>query len=126
MLTLLDVADLCARMRAVNLDLFETVGGWITDTPPGAEQQRWATVCHRHAWHADLWAERAPKIRPFDLDSAVAARRGRAVAGDDRAAWYDALIAELSGELDEVDVDPVLDPATARTIALVRADLAAA
>lgn len=125
MITLLDVAALCARMRAVNLDLFERVGSWVTDTPPGAEQRRWATACHLHAWHADLWAQRAPAIRPFDLATAVAAQRGAFGDPTDRAGWYVDVLATVTAELAEAAarLDADLDPSTARTIALVQADL---
>jgi hypothetical protein len=126
---LLAVAEVCARMRAANLDLFEQLGEWVLDTAPGAEQRRWATSCHRHAWHAALWAERAPAIRPFDLAAATSAVRGRVGAPLDaaeRAAWYATAVARLVAELDGLaaQIDPELDPSTARTIALVRGDLA--
>lgn len=127
MLSLLDVAALCARMRAAELDLFEQLGSWVTDTPPGAEQRRWAAACHRHAWHAQLWAERAPAIRPFDLAVAVAESRGSMQPpSGDRAGWYATTLAELSVELDTAAqrIDPELDPSTVRTITLVRTDLA--
>ncbi len=126
MIALLDVAELCARMRALNLDLFERLGSWVATTPPGTEQRHWATACHRHAWHADLWAARAPAIRPFDLEAAVA--RHRSALGDaaDRNGWYHEVLATLDAELADAAerVHPELDPSTIRTIALVRADLA--
>jgi hypothetical protein len=127
-ITLVDVAALCARMRAVELDLFEQLGRWVTATPPGVEQRRWATLCHRHAWHADLWAGRAPAIRAFDLDAAVAAQRGTLGEPGDRAAWYGEVLAVLRSELAEAAarIDAELDPSTARTVALVAADLDAA
>lgn len=124
---LLDVADTCARMRAASLDLFEQLGGWVFDTPPGPEQQRWAMWCHRHAWHAGLWAERAPALREFDLESSVASRRGwigTPAAAASRAAWYASVRAELHAELAELAVDELLDPSTTRTVNLVLADLA--
>lgn len=129
MITLLDVGALCARMRATSLDLFEQLGAWVLDTPAGAAQQQWATACHRHAWHAELWAQRAPAIRPFDLDAAVADARGSVgtpSTPDTRAEWYGGVLAALIAELDELTarVDPVLDPSTARTVALVRTDVA--
>jgi hypothetical protein len=129
MITLLDVGARCARMRAANLDLFELLGAWVLDTPAGAPQQRWATACHRHAWHAELWAQRAPTIRSFDLDAAVAAARGALgtpSSPEVRAEWYASVLATLIAELDEhaTQVDALLDPSTARTAALVRGDLA--
>lgn len=125
-MAMLDVAALCARMRAVNLDLFELLGAWVTDTPAGAAQRRWATACHRHAWHADLWAQRAPTIRPFDLAAAVAGHRGALADPSDRANWYTGRLTAIDAELAELAerVDSELDPSTARTIELVRADLA--
>jgi hypothetical protein len=128
-MTLLEVGALCARMRAASLDLFEQLGAWVLDTPAGAQQQRWATACHRHAWHAELWARRAPTIRPFDIAAAVDGARGALgtpLAPDTRVEWYDGIVAVLVAELDQhsESVDALLDPSTARTVALVRADLA--
>lgn len=113
-------------MRAAELDLFEQLGQWVTDTPPGAAQRRWAVNCHRHAWHAELWAQRAPAIRPFDLASAVAAARRPMRPAGDLVEWYAGMLAELTAELDAAAgvVDAELDPSTARTITLVRGDLA--
>jgi len=126
---LLDVGAACARMRAAALDLFEQLGAWVFDTPAGLDQQRWAMASHRHAWHADLWAERAPALREFAIEAATAGARGwigTPAGPGSRAAWYASVCAELLAELDELAarVDPLLDPSTARTIALVRADLA--
>jgi hypothetical protein len=126
MITLLEVAAGCARMRAASLDLFEQLGAWVLDTPASAEQQRWATACHRHGWHAELWAQRAPAIRPFDLDAAVGRARGAlGVPSGTRAEWYGGVLAGLIAELDELGEqgDALLDPSTARTVALVRCDL---
>lgn len=129
MITLLELAAVCARQRAAALDLFEQLGAWITDTPPGAEQRRWATWCHRHATHAELWAARAPALREFSIDTATDEQRGwigAPTTPHSRAAWYASVVAELSAELDDLAaaVDPELDPSTARTLSLVRADLA--
>lgn len=126
--TLLDVAAACARQRAAGLDLFEQLGAWVLDSPPGPDQRRWATAGHRHAWHADLWARRAPAIRPFDLDTAVAADRGRLGAPAtpaERPTWYAATLGHLISEVEQLaaGVDPQLDPSTARTCDLVLADL---
>lgn len=128
--SLVEVAELCARQRAAALDLFEQLGSWVTDTAPGPDQRRFAAWCHRHAWHAELWAARAPVLREWALGPATDAARGRigspaGAATADRVAWHHAVVAGLRAELAELAerVDAELDPSTARTAALVRADL---
>jgi hypothetical protein len=51
---------------------------------------------------------------------------GTPAAPDTRAEWYAGVLAALTSELDELAerIDPLLDPSTARTVALVRGDLA--
>ena len=122
-LGIVELGEVCARMRARSLDAFERCGRWVTSTPPGELQRLLAEACHRHAWHAELWAARAPAIPPVDLEALTAAPR-RPPADVDA---YRALLDELANELDELTprVDPVLDPSTTRTIALVRTDVAA-
>lgn len=123
-LGIVELGDVCARMRALSLDLFGELGGWVTTA--GVEHQRWyATACHRHAWHADLWAERSPMIPPVDLDAAVpGARRPRLPEAPDSTAYRSLLteaLADLEGLLRRIDTD--LDPATHRVLTLVRRDL---
>ena len=123
-LGIVELGEVCARMRARSLDAFERCGRWVTSTPPGELQRLLAEACHRHAWHAELWAARAPAIPPVDLEALTAAARR---AGDlPGVEAYRELLDELATELDELTsrVDPVLDPSTTRTIALVRTDVA--
>lgn len=126
-LGIVELGAVCARMRARSLDLFELVGGWVTTTPPGDDQRLFAEACHRHAWHADLWAARAPKIPPVDLEAATAAARGQLPDVDPRrrADAYTTILDDLASELDELatSVDADLDPCTARTVTLVARDL---
>lgn len=122
-LGIVELGEVCARLRARSLDAFERCGEWVTSTPPGELQQLLAEACHRHAWHAELWAARAPAIPPVDLEALTAAAR-RPPAGVEA---YRALLDELAAELDALTsrVDPALDPSTTRTITLVRTDLTA-
>ena len=124
-LGIVELGEVCARMRARSLDAFERCGRWVTSTPPGELQRLLAEACHRHAWHAELWAARAPAIPSIDLEALTAAARGvRDLPGVE---VYRELLDELTSELDALTarVDPVLDPSTIRTIALVRTDLTA-
>ncbi|HUF96627.1 MAG TPA: hypothetical protein VMM60_00775 [Ilumatobacter sp.] len=130
-LGIIELGAVCARQRAINLDLFERLGNLVTAsaTTAGADQQLLAAACHRHAWHAELWAGRAPSIPPVHADGAfdrsVDAHRGNLEFVTDVATYHStaaALRAELTDLLERVD--PLLDPSTARTIQLVLADLA--
>ena len=129
-LTILDVGALCARQQAVDLDLFELLGSWVTATAPGSEQRRWARLAHQHAWHAELWAERAPTIPAVDHAAAVDAHRGALTEPRplDRERWYSETMHALSIELDAASdaLDPELDPSTQRVIDLVLNDVRAA
>lgn len=121
-LGIIELRHVCATARARSLALFTTLGGWITSTPDGERQRLYVEACHRHAWHAELWAGRAPSIPGGTVDP----EPGRDVAGnDERHAWYADTLAEIRDELASLRrrVDPVLDPSTARTIQLVDADL---
>jgi hypothetical protein len=117
-----ELVDTCEHMAAANQALFERLGEWVTDEPDPAAQQWFGVACHRHAWHAELWSERRPKI---PVDPTADADVTTDDPGD-RAAWYSEHIARLQERLAELEVrvDPVLDPATTRVIRLVAADLA--
>lgn len=123
-LGIVELAGVCARMRALSLDLFGELGAWVTRAD--VEHQRWyATACHRHAWHADLWAQRSPAIPPVDLEALVAGgRRARLPARPDATA-YRSLLTEALGDLDELShrIDPAIDPGTQRVSTLVSRDL---
>jgi hypothetical protein len=124
---IVELADVCARQRAVSLDLFTELGAWVAaDTDVTGEQRRWfSTACHRHAWHAELWARRSPAIPPVDLDAATDAARHRRLPDTPDADTYRGLIDTMLADLDRLAgrIDPDLDPATHRVIMLVRHDL---
>ena len=124
-LGIIELADICARIRTRNLELFEQLGGWITDTADPELQRLFTEAAHRHAWHADLWAQRTPVITAVAVDASVVTRTAAAIEPADRARAYadalDDLTIELGALLTRVDV--LLDPSTARTIELVQNDL---
>jgi hypothetical protein len=135
-LGIIELGQLCARQRAICLDLFEQLGALVTAdaTPAGADQQIYATACHRHAWHAELWAARTPTIpavgseamgsEAVGTETSVASFRGELGAAVD-AESYQKIIERLRRELTELRTrfDPLLDPSTDRVISLVLADL---
>jgi hypothetical protein len=125
-LGIIELADICARIRTRNLELFVQLGGWIADTADPELQRLFTEASHRHAWHADLWAQRTPAIAPVVVDESVVTSPAAAIEPADRARAYgdalDDLTIELGALLARVDV--LLDPSTARTIELVQNDLA--
>jgi hypothetical protein len=126
-LDIVEFAAACARMRAFSLDQFELVGSWVTTTVDGGLQRLLAQACHQHAWHAELWSDRFPKIPVIDLEQATASYRKsiHQVANSERLAAYrlslDHVLDELTGLTRRID--QCLDPSTARTIELVKSDL---
>ena len=112
-------------MRVRNNDLFERLGGWVADTPDPALQRLFAEACHRHAWHAELWAERTPAIPTAELGEPATATPVDSTPPAEQAAAYqgdlDRMLGDLRALLDRVDA--VLDPSTVRTTSLVVADL---
>jgi hypothetical protein len=131
--TIVELVELCERMAAVNRRLFEIVGSWVADESDPTAQRHFSTGAHRHAWHADLWEARRPAVPigagDAGLDAAASLGSLRPVAGDDatldRLQWYHARLRELLGRLDGLlaRVDDDLDPSTARTATLTRADV---
>ncbi len=122
---IVELGEICARMRATGLDLFEALGRWVVDTDDPSLQQLFAEAGHRHAWHADLWQQRSPAIPPVEPDLLTHAFRTAIPDDDDRAGTYRRHLDRLLDRLDDLDdrTDPVLDPATHRVIRLVAADL---
>ncbi len=124
-LGIIEIGDICARMRARSLGLFEQLGRWVFDTPDPSSQRLFAEAAHRHAWHAELWAQRAPVIPAVDLDGPTAGAPAALIPATERIPLYTAALDEFVDELRSIGarVDPVLDPSTVRTVDLVTADL---
>jgi len=124
-LGIIELGAICASMRARNIDLFEQIGGWVVDTADPTLQRLFAEASHRHAWHAELWAQRAPAIPPAELDTSIAAPPFPVFAPIGSAEVYaeqlDRMLDDLRQLMSRIDV--LLDPSTARTITLISADL---
>lgn len=98
-----DLADRVRRWIAVEALLFETLGRWARDTPEPAAKRVFATWCHRHAWHADLWHDRLP---------AIDGRTDPAAADDHRGDQADRTppVVDVGHRHDGVAVDTWLEP----------------
>lgn len=130
-----DLADRIGVYRALDLLLWESVGGWITEVSASFRPVVAATSQH-HGWHAELWEQRFPVVPGLDVHEAT--RRAasllepvrRAVAGTDddagRAAWLADVLRQLLDvtEAHRARVDPLVDAPTARVLDLVVDDLA--
>ncbi|MDJ0768545.1 MAG: hypothetical protein QNJ12_07105 [Ilumatobacter sp.] len=125
-LGIVELADVCERMRRRCLDLFETLGAWVTTTDDPALQRLFATAGHRHAWHADLWSSRRPAVAdlgPGDEPTPTALAPATPPAA--RADAYRSALDDLRADLGDLAAraDPDLDPSTHRVVDLVAADV---
>jgi len=123
---ILELGSICVELGSRNNELFARLGTWVISTADPELQRLFATACHRHAWHAELWEQRTPRIVGVDFESAANAQAAELVGDGDRRGWYrqqlveiDELLTQLAGQC-----DPMLDPSTARTLQLVTADIA--
>lgn len=119
-----ELVEVCATERARSMSLFERLGTWVPTTHDPALQRLFATAAHRHAWHAHLWAERTPTI-PVVAVAADASAIADATGDTDRWAAYVTSLGLLDTDLAALRarVEPDLDPATQRVLALVTADV---
>jgi hypothetical protein len=127
---IVELVTVCRARAALDRAWFERLGRWAQDGDDGAAQRLFATACHRHAWHAELWERRVPTIpqtavadtgaapSPIDLDTDPA-------TDAERLAIYASFVDGSLSTLDSLAerLDPDLDPSTARVLTLVRADL---
>ena len=114
--SIVDLATRVSELRSIELDLFERLSAAALATDEPSMAPVLATWAHRHAWHAQLWADRFPSIPSTTLDRPVIAPSD---TGVDRALGD--LVARCEALRD--DVDGVLDPPTIRVCDLVLADL---
>lgn len=119
-----DLVELCDGQCATHLGWFVVLGERVREEPDPRLQRWYATAAHRHAWHAELWAQRRPAI-PHDATHELPPPATIAVGNDLPAAYRRFLTEQRSWIVDCLDrVDPDLDPATVRVLTLVDADLA--
>lgn len=121
---ILELVEVCAAEQARSMSLFERVGGWVASTSKPELQRLFATAAHRHAWHAELWAGRAPTI-PVAAVVADVAAIADATGDVDRWTAYVTALGLLDADLAALAhrVDPDLDPSTARVLSLVTTDV---
>lgn len=119
-----DLATLCDDQHATHLGWFVVLGERVRQEPDPRLQRLFATAAHRHAWHAELWAQRRPAI-PHDATRELPAPATIEV-GDDLVAAYREHLAAQRALLERLrgTVDSDLDPSTRRVVDLVDADLA--
>lgn len=124
MIGIVDLVALCDARAATDLGWFVVLGRHVATEPDPALQRTLAAAAHRHAWHAELWAQRRPAI-PHDAVHPLPEPATVDAAGDlvgtyrSHLAAQRALLSELRGRTDRE-----LDPATRRVVDLVDADLA--
>ena len=62
-------AALIGEYRWIETSLFATLGGWVTDMPVAGVQVHLDAQSMRHAWHAELFADRLPVRVGIDPDA---------------------------------------------------------
>ena len=64
----LAAAALVGEYRWIENALYRLLGEWVTDMPVAAVQVHLDGQSLRHAWHAELWADRLPVLAGADPD----------------------------------------------------------
>ncbi len=120
------------RWIAVETMLFEELGRLArsSDTPVAARTPL-ATWCHRHAWHAELWATRVPVVphHEFATDDGLGfVEETRTLIVDDPSVLVTMVLPSLVADhvaAHRQRIDRRVDGPTARILDLVAADYAA-
>ena len=68
-LPLADTAALVGEYRWIESALYRLLGEWVTDMTVAPVQVHLDAQSMRHAWHAELWAERLPVFAGADPDA---------------------------------------------------------
>ena len=121
------------RWIAVEELLFETLGQWARELPEPSVKRMFATWCHRHAWHVELWRDRLPTVDSLDEDDddveawiapLRAALADVTTSEEAIAALRESVLPALEAAVAEHRdaIDPLLDGPTARVLDLVAAD----
>jgi len=123
----------------IELRLFKALGSWVADTARSADpalSRMFAEHSHHHAWHADLWRNRIPKLEhhpptevtrpPNDAVVELVDMVTSAAGSVDRLVGvYRVLIPRLIEEYEALlqATSPLTDGPTARVLKLCLADL---
>lgn len=78
----LSLEDSARRLGAyvwLNRQLFEVLGGWVASTADAQAQVTLSEHCYQHAWHAELFEARLPRLREFHAVQFIHAPNGAAV-----------------------------------------------
>ncbi len=67
-LTLGATAAIVGEYRWIENALYAALGTWVSDMPIAAVQVHLDAQSMRHAWHAELWADRLPVLAGVDPD----------------------------------------------------------
>ncbi len=67
-LSLGTAATLLGEYRWIEAALHRVVGGWVRTMPLASVQVHLDGQSMRHAWHAELWADRLPVLTGLDAD----------------------------------------------------------
>lgn len=125
-LGIVELVDVCHSMQRRNAAVFAWLGTIVTHGEAGTNGRLFAEACHRHAWHAELWAARRPTIPVGPTAAPAGTDDGGDDDGGDPVGAYRAEVDALRSMVRELAsrVDRDLDPGTSRVIDLVAADLA--
>jgi hypothetical protein len=69
MLSLEEAARVAGHARWLETRLFEVLGGWVATEPDPASKALFSAHSLRHAWHADVWRDRLPRVAHLDPDA---------------------------------------------------------
>lgn len=72
LLTLEDAARVAGHCRWLEARLFEVVGAWVAAEPDAEVKAALAAHSLRHAWHADVWRDRLPRVAHVDAEALTA------------------------------------------------------
>lgn len=135
--SLRELARRIAAYRALDLTVFEHLGQFATTTHGAPLARHLAAWANHHAWHAQLWTDRLPRIAGIDVDTADAdpmvptpVEVADALSSDDDPLWVvrqyvDRVLVPLATTLaaHRDATDDLLDAPTGRVLDLVLGDI---
>ncbi len=120
----------------LNRQLFEVLGGWVASTADPTAQLLLSQHCYQHAWHAELFEARLPRLREFQVSDFILPSNnsaeeliGRLSATTDEsvrlAATYRVVLPRVYGLYAHhlASTTPIADAAVARSLKLAMTDV---